>query len=152
MTTANTGSRRRSRSWLGLLAALPGGLAGVLPVGVCAACWPAYAGILGSLGLGFLLESRFLIPVTAGALGIALGALAYRARSRRGYSPLGLGAAGSALLLVGKFVLGWTWATNGGIALVIAASIWNSWPRRRAASCPACQVSGTEEASVRTSG
>ncbi len=130
--------RRGTRGWLGLLASLPGALAGLLPLGICAACWPVHAGLLSSLGMGFLFDRAYLLPITFAALGVALGALAYRASSRRGYGPLGLGALAAAALLVGKFVLGWRWPAYAGVGLLLGASVWNAWPRRRGASCPAC--------------
>jgi|GEM_PF-2330127 len=36
------------------------------PQGRCPACWPAYAGVLSALGLGFLLESAYLLPMVMG--------------------------------------------------------------------------------------
>jgi hypothetical protein len=140
MTKASVGGEERRAGWLRFFAVLPGAAVGFLPVGVCAACWPAYAGVLGTLGLGFVAERRYLLPFTFVALGVALGALAYRARARRGYGPLAVGALGSLLLVLGKFALGWAWLTYGAVALLLAASLWNSWPRRRVGSCPACQV------------
>lgn len=84
---------------------LPAVGASFLPVGTCPACWPAYAGVLGSLGLGFLLSSTYLLPVTAALLGLALASLAFRAKARRAYGPFSLGLVGAALAIAGKFVL-----------------------------------------------
>jgi hypothetical protein len=50
--------------------------------GVCPACWPAYAGILGSLGLGFLLDSTSLLPVTVALFGL-VGASVWNTWPRR---------------------------------------------------------------------
>lgn len=111
------------------LAMLPAIATSILPNVSCAACWPAYAGVLGSLGLGFLLERTYLLPLTAAFLTVALGALAHRARTRRGYGPLVLGAAASAVVLFGKFGLSSDPLMYLGAALLIAASVWNSWPR-----------------------
>lgn len=127
-------------SWPSLFAALPGIGASLLPVGVCPACWPAYAGMLSALGLGFLLEGRYLLPFIGALFTLALLALGWRAPSRRGYRPLLLGSIGSALALVGKFA----WASDSllylGIAVLFGASLWNSWPRSAATggSCAAC--------------
>lgn len=144
---------RRGGGWRSSLAALPGIGAALLPVGVCPACWPAYAGLLSTLGLGFLLNTTYLLPVTALFLLIALGALAFRAGTRRGYGPFVAGLAASTAVLIGKFSIASNAAMYGGIVLLIAASLWNAWPRRAAdvesGACPACapegQASHTQE-------
>ena len=123
--------------WRSGLAVLPGIGAALLPKVACPACWPAYAGLLTSLGLGFLLDGAWLLPLTAAFLMVAVGALAFRARGRRGYRPFGLGVIASGLVLLGKFAFESDAAMFGGIGLLVGASLWNSWPRRRAA-CPAC--------------
>ncbi len=124
----------------GLLSLFPGVGASLLPVGICPACWPAYAGLLSALGLGFLLESRFLFPLTAALFGLALLSLGYRARTRRGYRPLALGGVGVALVLGGKFLFPMNVALYAGLVILVAASVWNSWPRKASASgsCPSC--------------
>lgn len=134
----NLGEKRRS-SWR-LLASLPGVGAALLPVGVCPACWPAYAGILGSLGLGFLLDSTYLLPVTVALFGLALFALVFRARTRRGYGPFVLGTASIGLVLVLKFVYVFDPLVYAGLFGLVGASVWNAWPRRRneVVCCPKC--------------
>lgn len=131
---------RTGPGWWRFLASLPGVGATLLPVGVCPACWPAYAGILGSLGLGFLLESTYLQPVTIGFLGLALFALAFRARTRRGYGPLVLGIASVCFVLVFKFAYLFDPLVYAGLLGLVAASVWNAWPKRRSTtgSCPKC--------------
>ncbi len=136
----------RDGGWRSSLAALPGIGAALLPVGVCPACWPAYAGLLSALGFGFLLDTAYLLPFTAVFLLIAVGALAFRARTRRGYGPLIAGLAASTIVLIGKFALASNAAMYGGIVLLVAASLWNAWPRRAAdvdsGACPACAPEG----------
>jgi len=127
------------RSWKLNLAMLPGIGAVFLPNVACPACWPAYAGFLSSMGLGFLLDATFLLPLTAAFLAIAVGALAYRANKRRGYVPFALGVASTAVVLVGKFTFERDPAMYAGLAVLIGASVWNTWPRRApAAACAAC--------------
>jgi len=141
--------------WRSSLAVLPGIGASLLPVGVCPACWPAYAGLLSSLGLGFLLETAYLLPVTALFLVMAVAAPAYKARTRRGYKPFILGLVASSIVLVGKFIFGSEIAMYGGIAVLITASLWNAWPRKNTGTgndtCPACASRGTEVA-INTNG
>lgn len=103
----------------------------LLPKLTCPACWPAYAGLLGSLGIGFFDYTPYLLPLTAGFLLIAIAGLAYRARARRGYRPLMLGLAGSAILSAGKFGYDSNAAMYVGIAVLVAASVWNTWPPSR---------------------
>lgn len=109
-------------------AMVPGVLAALLPRVACPACWPAYAGFLGAVGLPILMDVRWLLPLTAASLMVALAALAVRARSRRGYAPLLVGLTAAAVVLIGKFVLGSNPATYAGTALLVCASIWNAWP------------------------
>lgn len=131
---AGSGSRGR---WRLNLAVLPGIGAAFLPKVACPACWPAYAGALSSIGLGFLLEASYLLPLTAGFLLVALAALAFRARRRRGYGPLALGLVASVVVLAGKFRFESDPAMYVGLAILIAASLWNSWPRPLpSAACP----------------
>ena len=127
------------RSWKLNVAMLPGIGAAFLPKVACPACWPAYAGFLSSVGLGFLLDTTYLLPLTAAFLAVAVGALAYRARRRRGYLPFALGVVAAAIVLIGKFTFESDPAMYAGLAILIGASVWNTWPRRRlAAACPAC--------------
>ena len=129
-TIETTAAPGRLASLLGPLAALPGIGAALLPAITCPACWPAYAGLLSSLGLGFIDFSPWLLPVTIVFLAIALAALAWQGHKRRAYGPLLLGTIGSVALVVGKFQFDSRVALYIGVALVIVASVWNAWPRK----------------------
>jgi len=134
----------RSR-WKSAAAVLPGIGIALMPKVVCPLCWPAYAGILSAAGLTFLMEDRWLLPISAVFLLAALATLAWRASSRRGYGPLGLGAASASTILVGKFALYSTTTVYIGIAALVFACAWNAWPRRAAEpSCSACRPTVTE--------
>ena len=128
----------RTSSWKGSLATIPGIAFAMLPKLACPACWPAYAGLLSSLGLGFLLETKYLFAMTVSFLLVAVGALLIRARSRRGYRPFFAGVAAAVIILTGKFQFDSDAAMYCGIVLLVAASAWNAWPRRKDASCPSC--------------
>jgi len=141
------GSRQKSfwRSSFGTLSGAT--LLAFLPRLLCPACWPAYAGFMGSMGLGFLLKTTWLLPLTIITLVFVLASLAFRARARRGYGPFILGLLGSGALLGGYFVFTSgtaisVWGIDGGAALMVAASIWNGWPRKRKGmktdECPSC--------------
>lgn len=129
---------RRGAWWSGATGLMAGGVA-ALPVLTCPLCWPAYAGLLSSLGLGFLIYSKYLVPVVSVMLALSLGSLAFRARQRRGYGPFALGLLAAAVVLSGKFAWESEWLLYSGIGLLVAASVWNSWPlRAREQPCPAC--------------
>ncbi len=128
-----------SRAWKQGLLAFPGAGVSLLPKLMCPACWPAYAAALSSVGLGFLISTNYLLPVTALFVTLAVGSLAFRASRRRGLSPFWAGVIAAVLILVGKFYLESGLATYAGVGLLILASVWNSWPRRATAvSCLAC--------------
>jgi hypothetical protein len=119
-------------------AVLPGIGASLLPKLTCPLCWPAYAGVLTSLGLGFLISARYMLMLTAGFLLVSVGALAFGARQRRGYGPVLGGVISACLVLTGKFYLESSATIYAGIALLLAASVWNIWPKRTPLDCPKC--------------
>jgi len=81
------------------------------------------------VGLGFLMQTEFLLPLTVATLVLAVAALGFRAKRRRGYGPLAVGVVGGGVLILGKFVLDSNLAVYGGLMGLIVASLWNSWPR-----------------------
>ncbi len=125
---ASESTRARAPHFRSLLAVAPGVLVALMPRMACPACWPAYAGALGALGLPVLLDSRWLVPLMATSISIALAALVLQARARRRYAPLVLGMVAAALLLMGKVVLESAPVTYLGSGLLLVASLWNVWP------------------------
>ena len=119
---------------------LPAVGAAFLPKLTCPACWPAYAGMLSALGIGFFDYTPYLLPLTAVFVLIAVCALAYRAKQRRGYKPFLLGLAAGATLLAGKFHFDSDAAMYAGLAVLVLASLWNTWPMPQPTGvpCPAC--------------
>ena len=115
-------------SWRGSVAIIPGVVVGALPA--CPLCWPVYAGAMSSVGLGFLLKTTYLLPLTAISLLVALAGLGYRSETRRGYGPLLAGVLGAGILLVGKFSFDSDPSMYLGVATLITAAVWNAWPRR----------------------
>ena len=111
----------------------------LLPKLTCPACWPAYAGLLSSLGISFVDYTPYLLPFTLVFLAISVGALGFKASSRRGYGPLLLGLAAGTILTTGKFIYNNDAALYIGLGILVAASVWNSWPRNTATGeCSAC--------------
>ena len=135
----HTGAPVRA-GWRSSLASLPAIGAAALPKLTCPACWPAYSGLLSSMGVSFINYTPYLLPLTAAFLLLSLIALGWRAQRRRGYRPLLLGLAASVVLLVGKFTFDSDAAMYAGMAVLVAASLWNAWPRARqaAGNCPGC--------------
>lgn len=126
-------------SWKRFLALLPVIGTAFLPKLICPACWPAYAGILSALGLGFVNYTPFLLPLTISFLVIVLWSLGFRASQRHGYYPLIAGTSASAVLLIGKFIFNADSVMYGGLSLLIGACLWNSWPLKTTEeACPSC--------------
>jgi len=109
--------------------ALPGISVSMVPKLICPLCWPAYAGLLSSVGLSFLISTAYLIPLTAASLVVALGALGFRACNRHGHAPFFLGLLAAIFVLLGKFVWLSNLITYGAVGLLVIASLWNAWPR-----------------------
>ena len=128
-----------SRLKQGLLA-LPSVGFSMLPKLACPACWPACAGLLSSAGLGCLISTTYLLPLTAAFLFLAVAALLFRANKRRGYGPFVLGLVAGSAVLLGKFVWESKLAMYSALGLLVVASLWNAWPLRdgEAATCPEC--------------
>jgi hypothetical protein len=124
---------RTGTTWLGI----PAAALTALPA--CPACYPLYAGVLSSLGLTALIDPGAQAVLTAVLLVAALGALAFRARRRRGFGPLILGLAAATVVVVAKLGLRWSGLTYAGVGLLVGASLWNTWPASSArAACTSC--------------
>lgn len=119
-----------SRTWRQHLLTVPGVGVSLLPKLACPACLQAYAGLLSSVGLGFLISTVYQLPLTAAFLLLALMALAFKARERHGYGPFLLGVVAALGILLGKFVWESKPTIYGAVGLLIVASLWNAWPRR----------------------
>jgi hypothetical protein len=133
-----------NRTWKQSLMTLPGVGVSMLPKLACPACWPAYAALLSSVGLGFLISTVYLLPMTVAFLSLALAALAFRAKQRRGYGPFLLGLVAAAAVLFGKFEWESKPTMYSAFGLLVVASLWNAWPRTSTTSnatmCPNCEV------------
>lgn len=116
-----------SRSWKRSLSVLPGVGVSLLPKLACPLCWPAYAGLLSSLGLGILISTTYLLPLTVAFLALALSALVFRAKKRHGYGPFALGVVSALGILLGKFRWESNLALYGAVGCLLIASLWNAW-------------------------
>ena len=123
-----------------------------LPKLSCPACWPAYAAVMSSMGLGFAINSQWLLSLTVVFLLIALAALFYRAPERRGYRPFVLASLAAIALLIAKFQLENNVLMYSAIAVFLGAGIWNAWPKSmgQQALCPHCPNNGVTSKSNTT--
>ena len=71
------------------LLSLPGVGVSLLPKLMCPACWPAYAAVLSSVGLGFLISTTYLLPLTVLFLAVAAARLGSGRRAAAGSGLLG---------------------------------------------------------------
>jgi hypothetical protein len=127
-----------TRVWKQGLLAVPGVGVSLLPKLICPLCWPAYAGLLSTLGLGFLISTAYLFSLTAALLALAVGLLAFRASHRRGLGPFWLGLAAAVSALTGKFYFESAFTTCVCVGVLVLASLWNVVPRKtQVAVCPA---------------
>lgn len=116
---------------------IPGIGLSLLPKLACPLCWPSYAGLLSSMGLGFLVSDKYLLPLTGVLLVLAMGALGFGAKHRQGYGPLGLGIVSSGGVLLGKFVWESKPTMYGAVGPLVIASVWSAWTNPIGAT-PAC--------------
>ncbi|VAW56695.1 hypothetical protein MNBD_GAMMA07-880 [hydrothermal vent metagenome] len=139
MSFSNKDKTNKS-TWLGSLAVLPGIGAALLPALTCPACWPAYAGLLSSMGIGFLDYSPWLLPLTLVFLFVALAALAHKGIKQKLWGPFILGLVGSVLLVVGKYVFSIDVLLYIGVILLVIGSAWNAWPKK-VCTAKSCETS-----------
>jgi len=123
-------------------ATLPGVGVAFLPKVVCPMCSPAYAAVLASIGLPFLATARYVLPLTLTFTTIAIGSLYVGASARRGLGPLWLGLFAAVSIVGGTVWFDSLLAIYFGVALLVAASVWNAIPNRNI--CPACEAGATK--------
>ena len=118
---------------------LIGQLVGSVTALVAAACClgiPVVLSSLGAVGLGFLVQDSYLLPLFVAAVGINLWSLSRSAwrRGRRGPLVLatvagGVGSIALWLLVTGLYPM--TWLIYTSVAALVAASAWDVVARRQ---------------------
>ena len=88
-------------------------------------------GVFAALGIAFLLEPQWLLPLTVLFLLPAVFFLARDARRRGTWLPCTLGIGAAAAMLCGKFLWESDLVMYGGMSTLIAASIWSAAPAPR---------------------
>jgi len=129
--------------------------AGLVGAAVAAACCLGISAVIaavGAVGLGFLIHDAYLLPIFVGFIALSLWLLHRSARSHGNLAPfwLGLGggvfgAAGLWLLVTGLYPM--PWSVYGGLALLVAGSVWDVVNGRRVVTC-APQVYDEPETSL----
>ena len=76
------------------------------------------------------MQTAYLLPLMVVTLVLAVAALGNRAKRRRGFGPLAIGVVASVAIIAGKFVMDSNLVVYGGLAALIGASVWNTWPSR----------------------
>ena len=76
-----------TRTWRRTLLTMPATGVALLPKLFCPLCWPLYAAVVSSVGLGFLVGTTYLLTITSAFLILTLAVLGFRANQRQGYSP-----------------------------------------------------------------
>ena len=120
--------------FLGTASIGPGVGAAFLAKAACPFCYPAIAGFLSSIGLGFLFKGAYFYVLVTLFLAITLFGLGFRAKSRRGYGPLYLGVFGAVIAIVFHYLKNDVFYI--GIGVLVVASIWNLVPLKK--QCDAC--------------
>jgi hypothetical protein len=100
----------------------------------CPFCLLAYAGALSTFGLDPALYRAWVLPVTLILLVAALATLLIRAPSRHGVGPFIMGLGAAVVILEGKFDQDQVALVYLGMSLLLSASIWNWWPKRKKSS------------------
>lgn len=121
--------------FLGTFSIGPGVGAALLAKASCPLCYPAIAGFLSSIGLGFLFKGANFYLLMSFFLMIALFGLGFKANTRRGYVPLYVGIVGAITALLFHY-LNNQYLSYLGIGFLVLASIWNLIPVKQ--NCSEC--------------
>lgn len=99
------------------------GVAGSALALLCCAGVAPVLGLVSAIGLGFLLKDAVLLPLLVLGLAVTLWGIRRGRHCHGRAAPWALGWAGCALTVVG--LVAWVPLAFAGLALVIAASLWN---------------------------
>jgi hypothetical protein len=93
----------------------------------CSLCVAAYAGVLSSLGVGFVSTDRGLTLLTVMLLVLGLASLGWSWRRHRHPGPLTVSGFGALLLILGRLMGNLPVVLYAGAGSVLAGSLWNMW-------------------------
>jgi len=131
---AESAPRRGRPTWLQTIIAIPAAVLPLLPSFSCPVCVAAYAGLLSSLGLGFLLTDRVQRPLIVVFLIVSVAAVGWAAKQYKKVGPFVLVLMGSTAIIAGRLVWAMAPALYAGVACLVAGTVWNlilKRPRRK---------------------
>ncbi|MCH7591704.1 MAG: MerC domain-containing protein [Planctomycetes bacterium] len=141
---SRSGVRPNRPAWLQTLIAVPAAVLPLLPSFSCPVCVAAYAGLLSSLGLGFLLTDRVQRPLIVAFLIVSVAGVGWAGRQYQSVGPSILVLLGSAAIIAGRLVWSVTPALYVGVVCLVAGTVWNmilKRPRRNLVSLGVVQKS-----------
>ena len=119
---------------------ITGILGSFLLVQFCPICIPAIGAFLASIGLGFLLTTKILHGLLIFMLILAVGGIAFSVfKEHKKIGPLLLALPGAVFIYLARWVLLNNMWLYLGVVLLMSASIWNLWLRKKM-SCQACKT------------
>ena len=86
------------------------------------------------------MKAEYVFWFTVLSLVFAVGMLGFRANKRRGNGPLVIGFMAGILIIISKSYLRVDYLSSTGIFLLVAASVWNVWPRKGATGVTGIQL------------
>ena len=129
------------RSWIGRgLASLPAVGIALLPKLTCPLCWPAYAALVSSIGLGYLLSAKYLLLLSSVTLLVSVVVLGISGLKTRRYGPTAVAIIASAAILTGKFELESPATTHAGVAPCLCARSSGTHGRGERQAHPAARI------------
>ena len=126
--------KRGQRSWVQTLVAIPAAVLALLPSFSCPVCIAAYAGVLSSLGLGFVLSDRVQRPLIVFFLTVTLGSVALATKQHKRRGPFLFVLTGSLAIVAGRLLWSVHPALYLGVLCLVAGTVWNlilKRPRRK---------------------
>jgi hypothetical protein len=112
------------------LLVIPAAVLPLLPSATCPVCIAAYAGVLSSLGLGFVFNDRVQRPLILIMLSLCLASVTWTARRHRRSGLAVVALLGALAIIAGRVVWDAGILTYTGVGLLVIASVWNLVLRR----------------------
>ncbi|MFQ5494550.1 MAG: MerC domain-containing protein [Phycisphaerae bacterium] len=144
---AESAPRRGRPAWLQTVIAVPAAVLPLLPSFSCPVCVAAYAGLLSSLGLGFLLTDRVQRPLILAFLVVSIAGVGWAARQHKRVGPFLLVLLGSVAIVAGRLIWNLTPALYAGVVCLVVGSVWNLILKRPRRKLVALSVAKTRNSS-----
>ncbi|NOX59964.1 MAG: MerC domain-containing protein [Planctomycetes bacterium] len=122
---AESTPRRSLPPWLQSIIAIPAAVLPLLPSFSCPVCVAAYAGLLSSLGLGFVLTDRVQQPMIVLFLMVSVASVGWATRRYKKVGPFVLTLIGCVGIIAGRLVWNVTPALYAGVACLVVGTVWN---------------------------